>query len=697
MAGRRHVLAVGRKSHEDKSGIGQTHRRASSEASSLSTTTAIANCPLQFLSPSSAANRDSRDSTFDIKKLFGDRHDKQQTVNSSHASSRARTPSPVPPSSSPPSSLLFASAGASNNVSASANASAGASVTMTSPPSSSKIHASPSKGPSSSAVTSGRTYDAKLVQREMRVHQLPSAGPTTINNSTASALTSASMLVLPTSGNVSAAAPAASTALGHMHGGSASLGMGMAGSDGSTWAQLNVHVLPLFNHEQLQSPIEDLNALVRRHIEAVMSRSPPRALATLEMDATDLINSGMVTLNAKLAGVEDDKLVGRTVEIWGFFWDQVLPYVEGVLLPLQTDALLIALHRTPKSHRPSSPTMQDPGTLIGSSASSSSPIDVRTIALRAFRDKIIVPIAQRLEARLLMVLRKEGPVGGSISGSLNLVTETANYQQPRLQQMLLVLHSQAQRARPTLSLTAPAFTPTPQELAVRKLLDALAQLHFPLGAQTPAGGTAGAARYASPLRGTARRAPSFLSGGAPRDRRGRVAGKAKAKRRGRVIDDDIYPPDDLDIDNEDEFADDADGDAHTMYFAGATPRGHFSAERERDRTFLESLRSPNPIEDGGRGGDAEADPERGHMDALRNIPGGWSHALGGDSKDMVDGHDDEGLNWDQAQAVVERMIGMGGAGLELLGPDAPALVSTPPAHNGTPTSSTPIPTRRRMT
>ena len=44
----------------------------------------------------------------------------------------------------------------------------------------------------------------------------------------------------------------------------------------------------------------------------------------------DLISSGMVTLNAKLAGVEDEKLVGRVVEVWGFFWDQVLTYLEGV-------------------------------------------------------------------------------------------------------------------------------------------------------------------------------------------------------------------------------------------------------------------------------------------------------------------------------------------------------------------------------
>ena len=75
---------------------------------------------------------------------------------------------------------------------------------------------------------------------------------------------------------------------------------------------------------------EDLNALVKRHLQSVVSSIPSKALATLEHDASDLIASGMVTLNAKLTGVEEEKLIGRIVEIWGFFWDQVLPYVEGV-------------------------------------------------------------------------------------------------------------------------------------------------------------------------------------------------------------------------------------------------------------------------------------------------------------------------------------------------------------------------------
>lgn len=85
---------------------------------------------------------------------------------------------------------------------------------------------------------------------------------------------------------------------------------------------------------------EDLNQLVKRHIQAVVSQSPSKALASLEYDASELIAAGMVTLNAKLAGIDDEKLVSRIVELWGFFWDQILPYVEGVSTPPYAWSLL---------------------------------------------------------------------------------------------------------------------------------------------------------------------------------------------------------------------------------------------------------------------------------------------------------------------------------------------------------------------
>ncbi len=98
------------------------------------------------------------------------------------------------------------------------------------------------------------------------------------------------------------------------------------------WSALHLFVLPIFNGEALRVPIEDLNALVKRHLQTVVSKAPSRAINTLENNLEELLGVGMVTLNARLKGVDDEKLLNRVVELWGFFWSQILPYVEGVRL-----------------------------------------------------------------------------------------------------------------------------------------------------------------------------------------------------------------------------------------------------------------------------------------------------------------------------------------------------------------------------
>ncbi|KAJ2913458.1 hypothetical protein MD484_g6937, partial [Candolleomyces efflorescens] len=167
-----------------------------------------------------------------------------------------------------------------------------------------KSHTSPSK------TSYGRTYDSKLVTREMHrlnLAHLPSA--LTAQPSTAPSVSS---LSLPNPAGMSQVnIPSTST---------------------DPWSALHVHVLPLFNGEGLKLNIEDLNGLVKAHIKTVVSSSPSRALVNLENDASELIASGMTTLNAKLMNVDDEKLLSRVVETWGFFWDQILTYVEGVRL-----------------------------------------------------------------------------------------------------------------------------------------------------------------------------------------------------------------------------------------------------------------------------------------------------------------------------------------------------------------------------
>ncbi|RDB24719.1 Target of rapamycin complex 2 subunit bit61 [Hypsizygus marmoreus] len=449
----------------------------------------------------------------------------------------------------------------------------------------SKSHTSPSK------ASYGRTYDSKLVSREMHrlgsLAHLPSALAPPIT-------TAPSVSSLPAPGSQASLASA---------------------STSDPWGALHVHVLPLFNGEPLRIPIEDLNVLVKRHIQAVVSSSPSKALATLENDASELIASGMVTLNAKLMGIDDEKLVARVVEIWGFFWDQVLTYVEGVLLPLQTDSLLSSLYRTPKPHhRATSPGRQGTKGSVSSSLSNAIPastshIDVRSVALRSFRDKVILPLFSRLYMRLAMPNRQDN------------FQETSTYQQPRLQQMLLVLTSQ-RRPRPVaFSLTTPAPAPTAGEAAVADLLRIVRspRSQYDSRMQAKLGGPM------SPLS----RAPSFLSGGLPRDRRGRIAHKTNGRGPPHLVG--LGVPGEED----DRVGDETPRNGQTSFVV--------DVEREREREFLEALRSPEL-----------------ESNATRASVGGWGLGAGHEDvgKATEEEEEDEPLDWDQAQAVVERMVGM---------------------------------------
>lgn len=442
-----------------------------------------------------------------------------------------------------------------------------------------KSHTSPSKA-------SYRTYDSKLVSREM--HRLGNLAhhPSALAPQLSSA-PSVTALTLPPQGmsqvNVSSA------------------------SMSDPWGALHVHVLPLFNGEPLSIPIEELNKLVKRHIQGVVSLSPPKALANLENDVSELIASGMVTLNSKLQGIDDEKLVARVVEIWGFFWDQVLTYLEGVLLPLQTDPVLLSLSRTPKSHRGTSPNRQN-GNIVSvasvMNSPSSSQIDVRSVALKSFRDRVILPPFQRLFARLSLPNRQDS------------FQEAFSYQQPRLQQMLLVLSSQSRQLPVTFSLTIPTRQPTAGEAAINDLLRLVRNPH-------PQSDSVNQKFKNSPA--FQARTPTFLSGGIPRDRRGRIAQKGK-----------IPPALSHSQKSEDLFGEETPRKGPVSYV--------IEMEREREREMLEALRSP--------------DIERV---AARASIGGWGLGGGHEEKTRLGQEEEEDeppSDWDQTQTVVERMVGI---------------------------------------
>ncbi|KAF9245042.1 HbrB-like-domain-containing protein [Melanogaster broomeanus] len=461
---------------------------------------------------------------------------------------------------------------------------------------------------SSSAVSKGHTSPSKPSSTQM--HRLGTfAGLTPALAQTLSSSASASTLTL---------APSISSTTATLVPEHVAQPYANVPDKDNPWGTLHVHVLPLFNEEPLRVPIEDLNALVRRHIQTVVTTSPSRALTTLATDARELIGAGMVTINAKLTGLSDELLMTRLVEQWSFFWDHILPYVEGVLLPFQTDQLLTSLLRTAKQHRSSSPTRQGAKiapTLPSSLAAFSPTIDVRSVALCAFRDRVVFPLHGRLHTLLSPPQTKE------------TLARLGQYRQPRLQQMLLVLTSE-RRVRPpspTLSLRVPEVQPNAGEAAIADLLRLLSQAQqHALAHHTP---------QQSLARGLTVRAatPSFLSAGIPRDRRGRIGGhdvKRMILSAGGwpvsipVGRDSSAPADDADAD--------ADAGDEAENEGGETPRLGMM-----DRMDSSLLRAPL---------------EHHH----RASTGGWGLGAGNEEKQREDDDDDdEAMDWDQAQASRE--------------------------------------------
>ncbi|KAI8378727.1 HbrB-like-domain-containing protein [Choanephora cucurbitarum] len=133
------------------------------------------------------------------------------------------------------------------------------------------------------------------------------------------------------------------------------------------WQTLCVRVLPLFNGEGVQGAIEELNELLRRCITTSSTLDPQ-----LYHDMESLLRDGMFTLNAKMFGVTDEKLLDRLVEQWSFFFTYALPYFEAVFLPLRTDVR----YRS-----------QEEAEMW----------NVRTMALQSFRDNVILLQTKRLE------------------------------------------------------------------------------------------------------------------------------------------------------------------------------------------------------------------------------------------------------------------------------------------------------------
>jgi hypothetical protein len=164
-----------------------------------------------------------------------------------------------------------------------------------------------------------------------------------------------------------------------------------------TWSLLCARVLPLFCGEGLRQPIEDLNRLVSTHLRFCIDCKEQGHLVE---DLLELFETGTRSLDNNLAGLSDEKLIQRLVEIWVFYFSSVLPYLEATFLPLTIEFSSNA-----------SPYLQDSGNVDS--------LSINLLALQAYRDILILPLRSRLASLL-----QELPFIVNISGSADGASET---------------------------------------------------------------------------------------------------------------------------------------------------------------------------------------------------------------------------------------------------------------------------------
>lgn len=150
------------------------------------------------------------------------------------------------------------------------------------------------------------------------------------------------------------------------------------------WALLCSRVLPLFSGEGIRVPIEDLNKLVVMHTNLRVQEHV--TAKSLLQEFKDLLKSGMYTLDSTMSRVPDDKLIAHLTTVWGHFFSDVLPYWEGVFLPLQQE-----FDGYGKSMKP-----EESERFWGMLLMSRDQLNIRLMTLCAFRDYIILPHSERL-------------------------------------------------------------------------------------------------------------------------------------------------------------------------------------------------------------------------------------------------------------------------------------------------------------
>ncbi|KAH8903995.1 HbrB-like protein [Coniochaeta sp. PMI_546] len=172
------------------------------------------------------------------------------------------------------------------------------------------------------------------------------------------------------------------------------------------WPFLNAKLLVVFEGEDLRIPIEDMNNVVRLHIQYCIARRSPNIIVE---DLRELLHTGFGSLDQTLRKTPEERLIPALVELWVFTFGSILPYMQAVFLPLDMEFLGVGTLLSAEQARDFWGGVISATTLAETRASSangysarnqpppppvapiSTVLEVRRIVLIAFRDTVILP------------------------------------------------------------------------------------------------------------------------------------------------------------------------------------------------------------------------------------------------------------------------------------------------------------------
>ncbi|KAJ3326027.1 hypothetical protein HDV06_002412 [Boothiomyces sp. JEL0866] len=192
-------------------------------------------------------------------------------------------------------------------------------------------------------------------------------------------------------------------------------------NEGNSWPFIQDRLLQAFSGLGYKLMIEELNVLVKKWVDR----------GTVESISTDLnvfFKTGMIILANKLNAVQMEVLPTRLADLWTYFYSNVIPYVQGALIPLRN-----------------SPKMQYNGP------NGPEKVKIRRMLLLAYLNFVIWPMKSRLQEMLLTRISCLPNGGTDVAGKLTqmfstLASSSAHLEQQNgMFQLLYILKSQTAR------------------------------------------------------------------------------------------------------------------------------------------------------------------------------------------------------------------------------------------------------------